>query len=157
MFVERQEAVNFRAVKTLHNIDFIFDRERRAKIFAGGMFRVLIDAGDFDLRAVGFEFGSNHFGVRIKRRVTAKCVGGRVHSDERVTIRNPFQKGVLVRQWQIAGRVGENNSVIIFQSCRRHFFRESFCQFFPPNFFRRCLFWLGSTSDDVHHSECAAL
>jgi len=90
-------------------------------MLAGRVFRVLVEAIDGGLRAVAEEFSADHFneGPEAVERIRRA-----VHADEGVPGFDPIDERLRVGQWEVAGGVGENDTVIVLEGRGAHLFGE---------------------------------
>src|SRR5437667_4461241 len=129
VFVEIKELVNFGSVEILEQIHlFLFDAVGlelvSLQMFGCWVIYVGHKTLYTGLIAVGSKLAAKHFDVRVNGVLPAKRVTGRVHSDERLAGLDFAQERLFVRKRQDAGRIGEDETIVLLECRGGHFLRH---------------------------------
>ena len=95
------------------NVDFVVDGERVAQVFGGRVLLVLVDRIHRNLRPVGFKFTTQHFNIAPPVCMVER-VAPAMHGHETMTLLDPINEGLSVRQRQITRGIREDDAVCIF-------------------------------------------
>src|SRR5205823_13062831 len=126
VFVEIKELVNFGSVEILEQIHlFLFDAVGLElvclQVFGCWVIYVGHKTLYTGLIAVGSKLAAKHFDVRINGILSVKRVTGRVHPDERLAGLDFAQERLFVRKRQDAGRIGEDETIVLLECRGGHF------------------------------------